>query len=114
MRRMMERYCESIMRRLLTLVTMVFLALMFLGCNDSMVKDMEAQRQEVGFMVEQELQRCRYASRVTRQAVPLPQARAADMDAERRELDRMVERGDWQSLLPMPPTSQAEVFHPAP
>lgn len=110
----MERYCESIMRRLLTLVTMVFLALTFLGCNDPFVKDMEAQRQEVGFMVEQELQRCRHASRVTWQSIPLPQARAVDMEAERRELDRTVERGDWRSLSPMPPTSQAEVFHPAP
>ena len=110
----MKRYCNSIMRRLLTLVTMVFLALAFLGCNDPMVADMEAQRQEIGFMVEQELQRCRNASRVTTRADSLPPAQAADMEAERRELDRMVERGEWNSLTPMSPTSQAELFHPAP
>ncbi len=110
----MDRYCDSIMRRLVTLVIMVCLALTFLGCNDPMVKDMEAKRQEVGFMVEQELQRCRNASRVSTRAVSLPPAQMADMEAERRELDRMVERGDWQSLSPMPPTAQAELFHPAP
>jgi hypothetical protein len=93
---------------------MFFLALSFMGCNDPMVKDMEARRLEVGFFVEQELQRCRNAVQANSHTIPLPPAQAADMDAERRDLDRMVERGDWQSLTPMPPTSQAELFHPAP
>ena len=110
----MKRYCDSIVRRFLTLVTLVVLALTFLGCGDPMVSDMESQRQEIGFMVEQELQRCRNACRVTSRAVSLPQAQAADMEAERRELDQMVQRGEWQSLSPMPPASQAEMFHPAP
>lgn len=110
----MKRYCDVIMRRLLTLVIMIFLALTFLGCSDPMVKDMEAQRQEIGFMVEQELQRCRNASQVTTRAVSLPPAQAADMEAERRELDRRIEQGEWHNLSPLPPTAQAEVFHPAP
>ena len=110
----MERYWNAIMRRLVPLVMMLCLVCAFLGCSDPMVKDMEAQRQEVGFMVEQELQRCRNACRVSTHAVSLPPAQAADMEAERRELDQMVQRGDWQNLSPMPSTSQAELFHPAP
>ena len=95
----MERYCKSIRRWLLTPVTMIFLAVTFLGCNDPMVSDMEARNQEFGFFVEQELQRCRNASKVVLGAVPPPPAQTADMEAERRELDRMVERGDWESLF---------------
>lgn len=110
----MERYGDSLMRRLLTLVIMVFLALTILGCNDPIVADMEAQRQEVGFYIEQELQRSRMASRANTRVVPLPPAQSADMAAERRELDKMVERGDWRSLSPVSSASQAEVFHPAP
>lgn len=107
----MERYGISVMRRLLTPVIMVLMALMFLGCNDPIVKDMEARRQQIGFFIEQELQRCRMAARANTRKVSLPPAQAADMEAERRELDRMVERGDWRSLSP---TSQAELFHQAP
>ena len=110
----MKRYGDSIMRRLLTIVIMLLMALTFLGCNDPMVKEMEAQRQEVGFFIEQELQRCRNAANAVSRPASLPPAQAADMEAERRELDRMVERGDWDRLTPMPPTSQAELFHPAP
>jgi len=110
----MKRYDDLIMRRLLTFVTMIFLALTFLGCHDPMVADMENRRQEIGFMVERELQRCRNATRATSQAVSLPPAQAVDMNAERRELDKMVEQGMWRNLSPVPPTSQAEAFHPAP
>ena len=112
--RTMERHCNSRMRSLLTLAIMAFLAVTFLGCGDPMVADMKAKRQEVGFMVEQELQRCRNASRLTSQAVSLPPAQVADMDAERRELDRMVEQGRWQTLSGPPRASQTEAFHPAP
>jgi hypothetical protein len=93
---------------------MVFLTLTFVGCIDPMVADMEAQRQEVGFNIEQELQRCRMASQTNTRAIPLPPAQSADMAAERRELDNMVERGDWRSLSPVSSASQAELFHPAP
>ena len=78
---------------------MIFLAVTFLGCSEPMVSDMEAQLQESGFMIEQELQRYRNASKVASRVVSLPPAQAADMEAERRELDRMVERGDWQTLF---------------
>jgi len=108
----MERYGDSIMRRLLTLVVMTFIATIFLGCNDPMVKEMEARRQEVGFFAEQELQRCRNAIRQTNRMKPLPEAQVADMEAERRELDRMVQRGDWQSLSPQQPLSQSRMAHP--
>ena len=108
----MEKYGDSITRRLLTLVIMALLALTFLGCNDPMVKEMEERRQEVGFIVEQELQRCRIATRESARVRSLPEAQVADMDAERRELDRMVERGDWRSLAPQQPTSRRMISSP--
>ena len=110
----MKRFYDLGVRRLLTFLTMIFLALMILGCNDPMVADMENTRQEIGFMVEQELQRSRNASRVTTKAVSLPPAQAVDMSAERRELDRMVEQGIWSNLTSSSAPSQAEAFHPAP
>jgi hypothetical protein len=96
---MMERYYKLIGRSLLTLVTVIFFAVAFLGCNDPMVSDMHARNQEFGFFVEQELQRSRNASKVTTGAVSLPPAQVVDMEAERRDLDRMIERGDWQGLF---------------
>ncbi|MBN2314104.1 MAG: hypothetical protein JXM79_09255 [Sedimentisphaerales bacterium] len=103
---------DSITRRLLTLVVMALLTLTFLGCNDPMVKKMEAQRQEVGFLIEQELQRCRIETRQSAQARSLPEAQVADMEAERRELERMVQRGEWDSLAPQQSTSQRTFSHP--
>lgn len=108
----MERYSDSISRRCLTFVVVTFIAMTFLGCNDPMVKEMEARRQEVGFFAEQELQRCRNAIRQTNRVKPLPQAQVADMEAERRELDRMVERGDWQSFVPQQSNSRASLSRP--
>jgi hypothetical protein len=58
---------------------------------------MEARRQEFGFFVEQELQRSRNASKAESGMLSLPPAQAVDMEAERRELDRMVASGEWQS-----------------
>ena len=111
----MKRYGDSITRRLLTTVLMVLMALTFLGCSsDPMVKEMEARRQEVGFLVEQELQRCRNAAKFISRPATLPPAQAADMEAERRELDRMVQSGDWDNLISMPSTAQADLFYPAP
>lgn len=95
----MKRYFTSIRRWFLTLVTLFFLPVAFLGCNDPVVSDMKARNQELGFFIEQELQRSRNASKVESGPASLPPAQAVDMDAERRELDRMVERGDWQSLF---------------
>ena len=108
----MKRYGDSLTRRLLTLVVMTLLALTFLGCNDPMVKEIEARRQEVGFLIEQELQRCRIASQETARARSLPEAQVADMEAERRELDRMVQRGEWNRLAPQQPSSRTEASLP--
>lgn len=110
----MKRFYDLSVRSFLTFMTMIFLALTILGCHDPMVTDMENRRQEIGFMVEQELQRCRNATRATSKAVSLPPAQAVDMSAERRELDRMVEQGVWNNLSPVSAPSQAEAFHPAP
>jgi hypothetical protein len=96
-------------RMLLTFVTMLLLALTFLGCNDLIVAEMEAQHQEVGFLIERELQRCRNASCVT----SLPPAQPVDMEAERRELDRMIQRGDWQTLTLLEPTTSEVVPQPS-
>ena len=93
----MKRYCKSITRWLLTLATTAFSVVTFLGCNDPMVSEMEARRQEFGFTIEQELQRSRNASALRPAA--LPPAQAADMEAERRELDRKVETGEWRGLF---------------
>ena len=108
----MESSYKFTTRRLLTFMAISFLAVALSGCMDSMVADMEAERQEVGFMVEQELQRCRslVASQSSKSRT-LPPAQAADMETERRELDRMVEQGRWSTLSSGP---QAEAFHPAP
>lgn len=108
----MERYGDSITRRLLTPVVMALLVLTFLGCNDPMVKEMEARRQEVEFFAEQELQRCRNATRQTTRMGSLPEAQVADMEAERRELEQMVQRGEWDRLAPQQSTSRATFSHP--
>ena len=75
------------------------MALTLLGCNDPMVLDVEGKLQESGFFVEQELQRYRNASPIPSRPVSLPPAQVVDMEAERRELDRMIASGDWQSLF---------------
>jgi|GEM_PF-2568132 len=104
----MENCHSFTMRRLLTFMTVIFLAAALLGCSDPMVADVEAERREVTFMAEQELQRCR--ALVASQSRVLPPAQAADMESERRDLDRMVEQGRWSTLS----GPRAEAFHPAP
>ena len=91
---------------------MVLLALTFSGCNDLMVPEMEAQHQQVGFFIEQELQRCKNASQVTARANSLPPAQPVDMEAERHELDRMIQSGKWQTLTPLQPTTWKAVSYP--
>lgn len=105
----MEKYGDPIVRPLLTLATMVLCALLFPGCADLKVAEMQAQRQEFAFFVERELQRCKNASYVA----VLPPAHPADMEAERRELDRMILSGDWQTLTPLEPFPQAEGPQPS-
>jgi hypothetical protein len=78
---------------------MFFVSVVFLGCNDPMVSEMEERNQEFGFVIEQELHRSRMESKIETGPATLPPAQTADMDAERRELDRMVERGEWEGLF---------------
>jgi hypothetical protein len=61
MGRMMESYCESIMRRLLTWVIVIFLAVTLLGCGDPIVADMEAEHQRLGQVCQRELRQGLYA-----------------------------------------------------
>ena len=70
----MKRCGDQMIQRLSTSLTMVLLALTFLGCNDLTVAELEAQRQEVGFFIEQELQRSRNAARMTAGTTSLPPA----------------------------------------
>ena len=93
----MKRY-KSIRRWFLAFVALSFFAVALPGCNDPMVSDLEERNQEFEFFIEQELQRSKNASKIE-STITLPPAQAADMEAERRELDRKVERGDWQSLF---------------
>ena len=102
----MKRYSGSILPRLLTPVALIFLAVTFLGCNDPEVSEMAAHSQEFKFFLEQELQRNRMAAQVFTQTSTLPPAQVADMAAERLELDRMIQRGEWRSFLPGQPASQ--------
>lgn len=95
----MRRCYISIPRCFLVLVTTAFLAVAFLGCNDPTVRRMEERNQEFGFFIEQELERSRMDSKVETGPATLPPAQAADMDAERREMERMVERGEWEGLF---------------
>ena len=73
----MESHYVSIMRRLLTLTTMIFLAVTLTGCFDPSVAEMEANHRQLMNTAEQELSQA-------------------------------------QGLHSFLPTSQAEVFHPAP
>ena len=51
----MENHYDSIVRRLLTLITMIFLAVTIMGCNDPIVADMDAEHHRLVSMAEQEL-----------------------------------------------------------
>ena len=52
---MMKSHYSSIMTRVLTVVTAIFLAVSLMGCNDPIVADMEAEHQRLGNVVKQEL-----------------------------------------------------------
>jgi hypothetical protein len=78
-----------------------------------MVAELEAQRQEVGFFIEQELQRSRNAARMTACTTSLPPAQPVDMESERRELDRMIQKGKWQTLTLLEPTPSVVVPEPS-
>lgn len=95
----MKRYFKSIRRWSLTLVTLFFFVAALPGCNDPGVKNLEMRDQKIESDVEQELQHSRNASKLESDPASAPPAQAADMEAERRELDRRIESGEWQSLF---------------
>jgi hypothetical protein len=110
----MKRHSISTVWRSITLMVMIYLTAMLAGCMDPTVADMEAQREEIGFKIERDLQLYRNGPQLYSRAVTMPVAQPADMEAERRELDRMVQEGLWRNLAPVPPSSQTGTFHPAP
>ena len=54
----MKSQFDSIKTLVLTVATIVFLVISVMGCNDSIVADMEAEHRQLGSMVKQELQQC--------------------------------------------------------
>ncbi len=54
----MESHFDTLKTKLLTVAISVFLAISIMGCNDSIVADMEAEHRQLGSMVKQELQQC--------------------------------------------------------
>ncbi len=55
---MMKSHLDSIKTKVLTLATAIFLAISLIGCNDSIVADMEAEHRRLGNEVKLELQQC--------------------------------------------------------
>jgi hypothetical protein len=55
---MMKSHFETIKIKVLTVATAVFLAISFMGCNDPIVTDMEAQHRRLGYEAKLELQQC--------------------------------------------------------
>ena len=51
----MENHYDSIFRRLLTLITMIFLAVAVMGCTDPIVTEMDAEHQRLVSRAEREL-----------------------------------------------------------
>jgi len=54
----MKSHFDSIKTKVLTVATAFFLAISLMGCNDSIVADMEAQHRRLGNEAKLELQRC--------------------------------------------------------
>jgi len=55
MRRMMESHYDSIMRRVLVLITGVFLAIALVGCYDPAAANFEAEHRRLNNIARQEL-----------------------------------------------------------
>ena len=55
----MKSHYDSIRTRVLTVTMAIFLTVSLMGCNDSIVADMEAEHRQLGNVVELELQQCR-------------------------------------------------------
>ncbi len=68
MRRMMESHYDSIMRRVLVLITGVFLAIALVGCQDPAAANFEAEHRRLNNIARQELRYGPSAYPVTSQA----------------------------------------------
>ena len=55
MRRMMESHCDSTMRRVLVLITGVFLAIALVGCQDPAAANFKAEHRRLNNIARQEL-----------------------------------------------------------
>lgn len=51
----MESKTNRIIKRLLTFVTAIFIAVILSGCNDPIVADMEEEHRRLGLIVQQDL-----------------------------------------------------------
>jgi hypothetical protein len=58
----MKSHYSSIRTRVLTVATVIFLAVSLMGCNDPIVGDMEAEHQRLGNIVKNELRKGLLAS----------------------------------------------------
>jgi len=67
MRGKMDSKYNSIIVKLFALIIGIFLAVAILGCNDSIVADMEAEHQRLGIIAKQELQQSHSAFPTTSQ-----------------------------------------------
>jgi len=74
MRRMMKSHYDSISRRVLVLITVVFLAVAFLGCHDPAAADFEAEHRRLSDIARQELRQHRSAFPLTSQVEAFYQA----------------------------------------
>ncbi len=66
----MKGHCDSIMGRVLILITGVFLAVTLLGCHDPIGADMEAEHRRLGNVVEQQLRQGQSTSLPTSRSAP--------------------------------------------
>lgn len=57
----MKSHYDSIRTRVLTITMAIFLTVSLMGCNDTIVADMEAEHRQLGNVVKQELQQSRSA-----------------------------------------------------
>lgn len=54
----MKNHFDLLKTKVLTITTMIMLAISLAGCNDPIVTDMEAEHHQLGIIVQQDLQKC--------------------------------------------------------
>jgi len=55
---MMKSHFDSLKTKVLTIASVIMLAISLAGCNDPIVTDMEAEHRQLGIIVQQDLQKC--------------------------------------------------------